>query len=645
MSGRTRSRLTGSSNNNNKNSKKPGKPKRKQLYRSNNSSNNNIEGDDSSYNADPIRDEEQQNILEIHSEIFAQIYRPIVTRATVMRMYHSARPLFLRKNLRRGYLRANSLKPPKPNKRSKEFSLEEYCSHRLLLHSREPRVIELENVEVKIPVLENKKLHILVTCYEVKYKRVLDKKTNKRKPWSLVFTKLAKEKWSQSNDFDVKFGPILGDSAAIHCTPYLISTNYCVVFQAITYAANDKRLQSFKMKANDVIELPYNMQYSSLAFVHEDIIAMSTRGMCELYSEYLDLIEEGKLMPDAEYRLGTNVFPNLGEPVDTVFKMKSYKAKGVEVIADNENKMIIEEVALPVRRHRAPRRYFTERPQKYASLVETLDSLRTTLPVEYHFRYSIKAGIVDVFTDRVKVETRQNFICPLCLMDWRELQPLLLHFTTTHLDLEITWEKQGGSTTKTGHVQINVSIDRDKQNTFGMKLRLDPGETVFQRFKHTDFPQYNNLPKNLNLNYARKKRNLAKRKVVLSSDGRAQKYRSQTLEPIPNNQLDYDSEDDDNVDRTWMKEDNEKRINDFADFYDGERKFLILWNNFVIDNPIRSDGEVKHACKKFAADHRKEIQEQKLHDLFVGYLMHMWELRLLEPDHIEDCMNIVYQPN
>jgi hypothetical protein len=142
------------------------------------------------------------------------------------------------------------------------------------------------------------------------------------------------------------------------------------------------------MKANDVIELPYNMQYSSLAFVHEDIIAMSTRGMCELYSEYLDLIEEGKLMPDAEYRLGTNIFPNLGEPVDTVFKMKSYKAKGVEVIADNENKMIIEEVSLPVRRHRAPRRYFTERPQKYASLVETLDSLRTTLPVEYHFRYS-----------------------------------------------------------------------------------------------------------------------------------------------------------------------------------------------------------------------------------------------------------------
>lgn len=49
---------------------------------------------------------------------------------------------------------------------------------------REPRVIELENVEVKIPVLENKKLQILVTCYEVKYTRVLDKETNKRKPVS-----------------------------------------------------------------------------------------------------------------------------------------------------------------------------------------------------------------------------------------------------------------------------------------------------------------------------------------------------------------------------------------------------------------------------------------------------------------------------
>lgn len=143
-------------------------------------------------------------------------------------------------------------------------------------------------------------------------------------------------------------------------------------------------------------------------------------------------------------------------------------------------------------------------------------------------------------------------------MDWRQLQPLLLHFATTHEDLEVTWEKQGGLTTKTGHVQINISIDRAKFNTFGLKVRLEPGETKFEQFKCTEFPQYDKLPKNLNLNYARKKRNLAKRKVVLSSDGRAQKYRSQTLEPIPTNQLDYDSEEDENIDRTWMKEDNEK---------------------------------------------------------------------------------------
>lgn len=152
-------------------------------------------------------------------------------------------------------------------------------------------------------------------------------------------------------------------------------------------------MQSFKMKARDVIELPYNVPYSSLDLADGDLVEMCKREMCEFYSEYLDLIEEGKLMPDAEYRLGTNVFPNLGDPVDTVFKMKSYKAKGVEVVSDNEH-MALDNVALPVRKQRVPRRYFTEIPQKYSSLVETLDSLRTTVPVEYHFRYSYDTRIM-----------------------------------------------------------------------------------------------------------------------------------------------------------------------------------------------------------------------------------------------------------
>ncbi len=170
----------------------------------------------------------------------------------------------------------------------------------------------------------------------------------------------------------------------------MISTNYCVVFQAITYATNDKRFQNFKIKAKDKVELPYNAQYSSLEFVHEDIINMSTRQMCDLYSEYLDLIEDGKLMPDAEYRLGTNGFPNMDQkPVDTVFKMRSYKAKGAELIADNDANMTFEDVQPPRKRPYVAKRYFTEDPKYYESqeLIPKLRSLATILPIEYQFRY------------------------------------------------------------------------------------------------------------------------------------------------------------------------------------------------------------------------------------------------------------------
>ncbi len=155
-----------------------------------------------------------------------------------------------------------------------------------------------------------------------------------------------------------------------------------------------------------------------------------------------------------------------------------------------------------------------------------------------------------MFTDRVKVETKQNFRCPVCLMNWYQLQPLLLHLITTHLELEVTWEK------RIKHTQINVSVDR--RAMFGVRYALPTGQSEFYKFDRTRYPQYEVLNHNLEVIYAKKKKNKEKRKVVLSSDGRAQKYRSQTLEPIPTHQLDYDSEDEENIDRTWMKEDNEQ---------------------------------------------------------------------------------------
>ena len=137
-------------------------------------------------------------------------------------------------------------------------------------------------------------------------------------------------------------------------------------------------------------------------------------------------------------------------------------------------------------------------------------------------------------------------------MNWHQLQPLLLHFDTTHLDLDITWEKRGN------HTQINVALNRTA--VFGLGYKLQPGQSEFYQFHRTDFPQYEQLSKNLNLLYATERRTVTKRTVILTSDGRAQKYRSQTLEPIPTHQLDYDSEDEENIDSTWLKEDNEKVI-------------------------------------------------------------------------------------
>ena len=169
-------------------------------------------------------------------------------------------------------------------------------------------------------------------------------------------------------------------------SPYLISTNYFIVFQAISYAANDVRLRNFKMKSKDNVELPYNSQYSSLEFVDGIVLELSSRGLCELYSEYLDLIEDGKLIPEAHYKLGTNKFPIVAEPVDVSFKLKSYAAKRAEIIADNHVDMMFDHVRLPARKECLAKRYYRAAPHKYEQLIATLDSMKTALPIEYHFR-------------------------------------------------------------------------------------------------------------------------------------------------------------------------------------------------------------------------------------------------------------------
>ncbi len=52
---------------------------------------------------------------------------------------------------------------------------------------REAKIIELENVEVKFPDPQNKKIQLLVTCYEVKHRRYVDKDTGKLRPVSDIY--------------------------------------------------------------------------------------------------------------------------------------------------------------------------------------------------------------------------------------------------------------------------------------------------------------------------------------------------------------------------------------------------------------------------------------------------------------------------
>ena len=74
---------------------------------------------------------------------------------------------------------------------------------------------------------------------------------------------------------------------------------------------------------------------------------------------------------------------------------------------------------------------------------------------------------------------------------------------------------------------------------------------------------------------------------------------------------------------------------------DAEREFMLLWNIYVLREPIYSDADTAAACLRFASAHAEQLAEAKVRQKFVLHLVALTKFDLIKPKDISRCLSAV----
>jgi len=118
-------------------------------------------------------------------------------------------------------------------------------------------------------------------------------------------------------------------------------------------------------------------------------------------------------------------------------------------------------------------------------------------------------------------------------------------------------------------------------------------------------------------------------------------YHSSDMTPCLDQDLGYDSDDDQNVDNQWLIDQNRQSIEELEDASIGEKTYMIKWNHFVASHEIYADMVFPSMCEMFARLHGKWLLENKLRTNFLLHLLTMWEFKLVSTRTIQKCMVLV----
>jgi hypothetical protein len=118
-----------------------------------------------------------------------------------------------------------------------------------------------------------------------------------------------------------------------------------------------------------------------------------------------------------------------------------------------------------------------------------------------------------------------------------------------------------------------------------------------------------------------------------------QYFHAQTGQPILENELDVDSDDD--VDNRWIVEESAALIESFADVAPEDKQLMKLWNEYLSDQHVYADFLVAPTCEAFARKNASILRLQRLRVSFLKHLCLLWDHTLIDLPTMLNCLTIV----
>ncbi len=216
-----------------------------------------------------------------------------------------------------------------------------------------------------------------------------------------------------------------------------------------------------------------------------------------------------------------------------------------------------------------------------------------------HYHYILPGA------QRARAESRRDTRCPLCFVPLGTVEAIVFHAAVTHNHFCFRLERP---LTGDPHVHITANLPV-----------VDEVDSLIRPAEFTqDFFSVQRRGKR--------------------SGGRAdhrKRYHSNTGMAIAPG-VREDSEDE--IDTEWILQRNLKLIDEFNDVASAEKALIRLWNRHLFAAGAIAQRHIPPMVDSFIDKHGPQILAQGLRHVLVGHLFTLWDINILSPDRMDQCL-------
>ncbi|XP_064619143.1 polycomb protein suz12-like [Lineus longissimus] len=236
---------------------------------------------------------------------------------------------------------------------------------------------------------------------------------------------------------------------------------------------------------------------------------------------------------------------------------------------------------------------------------------------------------------RQQTESRDDHICPWCLLNCMELYSLLKHLRLSHARFNFTYtpDPKGARI----DVTLNDCYDgsyvgnpQDLHSHIGYAYSRNGPVRRTPVTYITVYRPKRNVP-SLSEFLEHEEPETGRNRQIVQGHNRLY-YHTVTNQPVRPEEIDRDSEEEN--DPEWLRQKTINLIEEFTDVNEGEKEVMKMWNLHIMRNNYIGDCQLPTACQTFVAKYGPTIVEKNLRKNFLLHLINLYNFSLIRSDTI-----------